>query len=343
MTGSILDKNLRGLDNLSFNPVDLGMAPLPLNVLIPGTEIPADLFLAGFSRKKDRVEMIPATSKGEKFQVEWRENLLRAGQEKVYVSLSETQALTVYFNEYTKKIMDDPRTTRKEKSSFVHEMASFNLRLLFSSELTQGAMEKAVGSTSTAVDMMLRDNQILTRISDLLKVDYSIYSHSVNVSMLAMSFGRFLQLTPGQVRSLGLGGMLMEVGLTRIEPQLWNKPRRLEPAERSKIMRHSRYGYDLLKTISAVPYDVLMIVISHHENYDGSGYPKGKAGDSIPYLARVVRVLDTYDALTSPRPHRPAVEPLEAGRSLQENVGVLFDRKVVTSFLRFMGSPYFRD
>ena len=342
MAESILDKNLKGVNNLSFNPVDLGMAPLPLNVLIPGTEIPADLFLAGFSRKKNKVEMIPATAKGEMFQPEWRDNLIQAGQDKVYVSLEETQALTFYFNEYTKKVVDNPRTTRKEKSAFIHEMAAFNLRLLFSAELNQQAMEKAVGSTSSAVDMMLRDNQILTRISDLLKIDYSVYSHSVNVSMLAMSFGQFLRMTPGQIRSLGLGGMLMEVGLAKIEPQLWNRPVKLDDQERKKIMLHSRFGYDLLKTISAVPYDVLMIVVNHHENYDGTGYPKGAKGESIPHLARIIRVLDTYDALTSPRPHRPAQEPMQAGRFLQENAGTLFDPKLVTAFLRFMGSPHFQ-
>lgn len=343
MAGSILDQNLKGVNNLSFNPVDLGMAPLPLNVLVPGTEIPADLFLAGFSRERNKVEMVPAAAKGDLFQEEWRDNLIKAGQEKVYVSLAETQILTRYFNEYTKKVVDDPRTTRKEKSAFIHEMAGFNLRLLFSSELSQGAMDKAVVATADAVDMMLRDNQILTRISDLLKIDYSLYSHSVNVSMLALSFGRFLQLTPGQIRSLGLGGMLMEVGLAKIEPQIWNKPEHFNPKEKAIIHRHAKYGYDLLKTISAVPFDVLTIVLYHHENYDGTGYPDGKTGEAIPYLARIIRVLDTYDALTSPRPHRPALEPMEAGRRLQENAGTTYDRKVVTDFLRFMGSPLFRS
>ena len=89
------------------------MAPLPLNVLVPGTEIPADLFLAGFSRKNNKVEMVPATTKGEIFREEWRDNLIKAGQEKVYVSLNETQALTSYFSEYTKRIMGQPQDHQK--------------------------------------------------------------------------------------------------------------------------------------------------------------------------------------------------------------------------------------
>ena len=343
MVESILDKKLSGVDNLSFNPVDLGMAPLPLNVLIPGTKIPADLFLAGFSREKDRVEMIPATSKGEIFQVEWRENLIRAGQKKVYVSMDETPALTAYFGEYTKKIMDNPKTTRKEKSAFVHEMASFNLRLLFGSDLSQGAMNKAVNSTSSAIDMMLRDNQILTRLAELLKTDYTVYSHSVNVSMLAMGFSRFMKQTEGQVRTLGLGGMLMEVGLAKIEIKMKDKPDESEQTRKSLYRNHTRYGYDLLKMISAVPYDVLMIVLDHHENIDGSGYPNGKKGDSIPYPAQVIRVIDTYDTLTSPSSDREAYAPLEAGHYLKEFSGTKFCQSIVTSFLRFMGSPYFTN
>ena len=341
MADHILDKNLRGVSNLSFNPADLGMAPLPLNVLIPGTEIPADLFLAGFSRKNNKVEMVPATSKGEIFQEEWRGNLIKAGQEKVYVSLSETQALTSYFSEYTKQIMDNPKTTRKEKSAFIHEMASFNLRLLFSSDLSQQAMEQAAQTTASAVDTMLRDSQILTRISELLKVDYTVYSHSVNVAMLAMAFGRFMEYSEGQVRALGLGGMLMEIGLAKIDKSIRDKPEKLTPEEESLIHRHPSYAYDMLKMISAVPYDVLSMVKAHHENMDGTGYPKGLRGEAIPHPARILRVIDTYDALTSPRPYRAALVPMEAGQTLKEEAGQKYDKTVVTSFLKFMGSPYF--
>ena len=172
-------------------------------------------------------------------------------------------------------------------------------------------------------------------------MDYTVYSHSVNVAMLSMAFGRFMEFSEGQVRSLGLAGMLMEIGLAKIDKRIRNKPDKLNPDEEALIRKHPGYAYDMLRMISSVPYDVLTIVLCHHENMNGSGYPKGLAGDSVPYEARILRVIDTYDALTSPRPYRPAHAPMEAGQILKEQTGGQFDKSVVTSFLRFMGSPYF--
>lgn len=339
----ILDRRLNVDGGVSFNPADLGVAPLSLESLLPGQAAPADLFLAIYNKKTGKIELEKASAKGEEFKARWRDNLIKAGSDRVYVPISESDSIHKYFSRYTREIINDHRTTRRKKAKFLQEMASFNLRLLFSSDLGAASMTKAVGNMKDEVDMFCRDPQILTRLSDVLRDDYTTYSHAVNTSMLAMGFGRFLQLTDPQIKALGMGGLLADVGMTKVPEYIREKESSLSKAEMEVVRRHPKEGYDLLKNISAVPYDVLMIVLHHHENADGSGYPGRKGLRQTPKLARLVKIIDAYDAMTSARPHRPAMKPMEAGEQLRKGIPAQFSAGSVHKFLNFMASPYFTD
>ena len=339
----LLDRRLNVDGGVSFNPADLGVAPLSLETLLPGQAAPADLFLAIYNKKAGKIELEKASSKGEEFKARWRDNLIKAGSDRVYVPISETNSIHKYFSRFTRDIINDHRTTRRKKAKFLQEMASFNLRLLFSSDLGAASMTKAVGNMKEEVDMFCRDPQILTRLSDVLREDYTTYSHAVNTSMLAMGFGRFLQLTEPQVKALGMGGLLADVGMVAVPDHIREKEGPLTKAEMQVVHRHPKQGYDLLKNISAVPYDVLTIVLHHHENADGSGYPGRKQLNQTPKLARLIKIIDSYDAMTSIRPHRPAMKPMEAGEELQKGIPALYSARTVQNFLRFMASPYFTD
>ncbi len=341
-TSSILDARLRTAGRrVTFNPADLGVAPLSLHVLVPGHPVPADLFLARYDPAAGRTEMVPAAAKGDPFQARWRDNLVNAGQEKVYVALEEEPALSEYFSRHSREIIDDRQTTRKKKAAFLQEMAVLNLKLMFSSDLSARSLRAAAEKTQQQVDLMTRDSQVLTRISDVLQRDYSVYTHAVNVCMLAMAYGRFMNLPEAQLRSLGMGGLLLDVGMARVPPDILEKKSPLTKMEKGLIRNHARQGYELLRPIGAVPFDVLMIVLHHHENADGSGYPDGWTADRTPYLTRVIKVVDTYDAMTSDRPHRSALPPYEAGSRIKEKTPQHYSSEIVSSFLRFLASPFF--
>ncbi len=342
LSPSILEARLKRVaGGVTFDPAQLGMAPLSLHVLVPGHPVPADLFLARYDPTKRQTEMVPAAQKGDEFQARWRDNLVNAGQDKVYVPLEERTALNQYFGEHSRAILDDSQTTRRKKAMFLQEMASFNIQLLFGPELSAKALSEVAQNTRQHVDMAIRDSQVLTKISDVLRRDYSMYTHAVNVSMLAMSYGRFMNLPEGQIRSLGMGGLLFDVGMARLPIAVRDKAGTLSRVEKAAMRKHPVLGYDLLKPIGAVPYDVLMIVRHHHENADGSGYPDGRTADQTSPGAKIIKVIDAYDAMTSDRPHRPAMPPFEAGSEIKAGTPHHFSREIVSSFLRFLASPFF--
>jgi HD-GYP domain-containing protein (c-di-GMP phosphodiesterase class II) len=339
---SILETRLkRAGGGVTFDPAALGMAPLSLHVLVPGHPVPADLFLARYDPRKGRTEMVPAAKKGEEFQARWRDNLINAGQEKVYVPVQEREALNEYFSRTSREILDDSQTTRRKRALFLQEMASFNIQLLFGPELSAKALSEVAQNTRRHVDLAIRDSQVLTRISDVLRRDYSSYTHAVNVSMLAMSYGRFMNLPEGQIRSLGMGGLLLDVGMARLSASIREKAGALSRDEMAAVRTHPILGYDLLKPIGAVPFDVLMIVRHHHENADGSGYPDGQTAKRTPPGAKIIRVIDAYDAMTSDRPYRSAMSPFEAGSQVKAGTPHHFSPEIASSFLRFLASPFF--
>ena len=150
--------------------------------------------------------------------------------------------------------------------------------------------------------------------------------------------------TVGLARALGIGdetvlkaieasALLHDMGKLAIPEHILNKPGKLTQAEFDRMKMHAAIGADILSSIN-FPYPVVPIVRHHHENWDGSGYPSGIAGTAIPIGARILSVVDCFDALTSDRPYRPALSASEAIRILEQRRGVMYDPLVVDTFVR---------
>ena len=121
------------------------------------------------------------------------------------------------------------------------------------------------------------------------------------------------------------------MGKLAIPEHILNKPGRLTPPEYEIMKRHAPIGADILSVIG-FPYPVVPIVRHHHENWDGTGYPEGLAGEQIPIGARILAVVDCYDALTSDRPYRRKLESSDALQILAERRGSMYDPRVVDAF-----------
>ena len=134
-----------------------------------------------------------------------------------------------------------------------------------------------------------------------------------------------------------IGAMLHDVGKIVVPSDILNKAAPLTPAERAIIERHASAGADLLKDVE-FPWDVLPMIRSHHERWDGAGYPDGLSGDAIPIAARILCVADVYDALTTHRPYRTAYTPQDAIEAMRADRERVFDPDVLDLFSRILES-----
>ena len=141
-----------------------------------------------------------------------------------------------------------------------------------------------------------------------------------------------------QVQALKAASLLHDVGKLAVPEHILNKPGRLTPSEFEIMKRHAPVGADILSVIG-FPYPVVPIVRHHHENWDGTGYPDGLSGAAIPIGARILQVVDCFDALTSHRPYRPRMEDGQALKILADRRGTMYDPDVVDAFFELHADP----
>jgi putative nucleotidyltransferase with HDIG domain len=163
--------------------------------------------------------------------------------------------------------------------------------------------------------------------------DQITHGHIRRVQVYATQLAQRLGVTDEQqLRAIEAAALLHDMGKLAIPEYILNKPGKLTPAEFEKMKRHADIGADLLSSIS-FPYPVVPIVRHHHENWDGTGYPAKLSAHDIPLGARILSVVDCFDALTSDRPYRPRLSDEDSFAILRERSGRMYDPMVVDTFI----------
>ena len=159
--------------------------------------------------------------------------------------------------------------------------------------------------------------EVLFRVAQAIEERYPDGPSRLSLGQLVQAFGQYLQLPPTAIQDLVFAARLHDLGTVKIPETILLKPGQLTAEERELIQQHVLVGEKIFQPL-AFRRDVGKIIRHHHEKWDGSGYPDGLKGEEIPFLAQVFQILDIYLALTSPRPYKTAVSPLEALETLQE-------------------------
>lgn len=162
--------------------------------------------------------------------------------------------------------------------------------------------------------------------------DQTTHGHVRRTQIYAQQMGRLLKVSEPEVRALVAGALLHDIGKLAVPEYILNKPGKLTEAEFAKMKIHPTVGGDILRRVN-FPYPVEDIVRYHHEKWDGSGYPRGLRGDAIPLVARIISVVDFYDATRCDRPYRKGMKREESLALLQSMSRSAFDPNVVATFV----------
>ena len=162
--------------------------------------------------------------------------------------------------------------------------------------------------------------------------DPSARGHAARVARLARASGARLGLDEARLAVLKLGGALHDIGKVAVPEAVLTKPGALTEAELAEVRRHPEEGARLLE-LDAALRPALPAVLYHHERWDGGGYPSGRAAEAIPFEARILAVVDSFDAMTSDRPYRAARPIEEAVEEVDRCAGTQFDPEVALAFV----------
>lgn len=198
---------------------------------------------------------------------------------------------------------------------------------------TAGAKSAVAG----LVGSVLRNPDALVWFNHLKHKDEYTSEHSMRVCILALTFGRHLELAEPELNTLGLGALLHDVGKMHVPAEIINKPARLTPEEFELMKSHVPKGVEILEGTKGIPVAAIEVARLHHERYDGSGYAYGMKGDQIGLFGQIGAIVDSYDAITSDRSYHKGMSAHDALRKLYEWRRKDFHDQLVEQFIQCMG------
>ncbi|MET0101327.1 MAG: HD domain-containing phosphohydrolase [Sedimenticola sp.] len=197
-----------------------------------------------------------------------------------------------------------------------------------------GISKSAKKVVASCIESVLKNPYTMVLVAQMAKRGKALEDHAMSCCVLSAAFGKYLGLDDKDLKKLALGGLLHDVGMLKISSPGIGK---LTEEEKKAYREHVIIGRNILMANEDF-WPAVDVAYSHHERIDGRGYPRGLVGERIPYFARIVSIVETYDNLVSNHTYKETVvSPTEAMAELYRNRGKQFDRALVESFIRYMG------
>jgi len=179
----------------------------------------------------------------------------------------------------------------------------------------------------------LKNNAINEILNALIEKHPYEKTHAKNVSQYCEQIGKALNLKSEDIKLLSISGMYHDIGKISVPDEILDKPDKLTDVEYEIVKKHTEVGYRILR--SADEYsDFALFALSHHENYDGSGYPRGLKGKDIPFFSRIIAVANAFENMTTDRPYHQRISEEEAIAELKRCSGTQFDPDIVKTFIK---------
>jgi HD-GYP domain-containing protein (c-di-GMP phosphodiesterase class II) len=230
-------------------------------------------------------------------------------------------------HEVARKVLDVGRVNVK---SLLH---SASMGQMLDTQVAEATVDACMRS-------VLRNPEAMLWMSRIKNWNEYTAEHCLNVCVLALAFGRHLRMSEEELRLLGLCGLLHDVGKMRIPTGILDKPGRLTEDEFAVMKQHTLIGHGLLESRAEGLHPLTLdVALNHHERPDGKGYPRGLGEREIAEFARIISVVDAYDAITSNRCYAPEQPSADAQKIIFESRGTQFDEEVALQFIQAIG-PY---
>lgn len=226
----------------------------------------------------------------------------------------------------------------EKKAATVYEHSQQLMNNLFAGPTAAaiGASKEAIGDVA---DLILADDETAMNLLKITSHDFYTYTHSVNVGILAISLAKRLygKSDRHNMRELGAGFFLHDLGKVRVDPAILNKPSGLDDEEMNTIRIHPYQSYRILEESSHLSVECRVVAMQHHEREDGTGYPRRLKGNEIHDYARICCIADVFDALIAERSYKKALSPFQALQIMKEQLLGHFHKEIFANFVLLFG------
>jgi HD-GYP domain-containing protein (c-di-GMP phosphodiesterase class II) len=284
--------------------------------LRPSPEAPAVLFFSG--NEKPDIEKLRALATGEGC--------------KLFISSLERDRYQRYLRENLRAL-----TTSQSVQERVAIIGTV-MRDVLSEEFKTSDTDRIVAASkqlaSDCSNILGEEPITATQMCSVLHHDYATFTHVSNVSLYSVLLGRELGFCKQELAEIALGALLHDLGKLQVDERILNKPGRLNEFEFREIQKHPTIGFRELANRTDLNHGQLMMCYQHHERVSGQGYPVGCTGDEIHPWAKLIAIVDVFEAITSYRPYRNPMAPRTALAVLEKGSGTEFDPDLVAVWKR---------
>jgi putative nucleotidyltransferase with HDIG domain len=263
----------------------------------------------------------------------WEKNISN-----LFIKKEDLHTYSEYLENNFHEIITDTRIPTDERSKIIHRAATNLVKDLFN-DPRAGNIERTKTFAYNMVDYILQEGRAARSLLQIAIHEHYTYTHSVNVAAMGTLFANELGFKDENLKHFCSGILLHDIGKTRISTDIINKKDKLTKEEFDEMKKHPEMGIEILRESGDRLTEEYSITLQHHENYDGTGYPRGLKGDEILRSGKIARIIDVYDALTTERPYSKTMRPFAALVEMKEKMLHCFDKELFVEFVRFSG-PY---
>lgn len=309
----------------------LGYWPIELDTLRINSNLDFDLYL------KSGADTILFRPESEPFTEETYNKLIENGVRVLYTPLSQQHVYQRYIESHIADILRDTTIDGATKASLAYDTSQMLVKDILANPTLGENVRRGQDMVTASVDFILKDKDAFANLVKVMSFDYKVYTHSVNVCTFSIALAKFMGINDEEsLNNLGVGALLHDVGKTKIPEVILNKKSALDEDEFELIKKHPAYGQEIIKETDLVHKDCYLPIGQHHERDDGSGYPHALRSADIHEFSKIVAIADVFDAMTTRRCYRSAVETFPALMVMYGDKH-LFDKRILERFTMLMG------
>ena len=274
---------------------------------------------------------------GQPFTEAVRQRLREHGVERLCIHEKQHAAFTAYRQAHLGAILADESLPLEDRCLTLYHASQDVMQEVMHAPRSGGMVQRGTELVGHTIALMRNNRGVLHNLMRVTSFDYYTYTHSVNVFVFGVALARRLAFDETQIERFGLGLLMHDVGKSELPASLINKRGKLTEAEWEKMKRHPATGEQILKEQGVTDTMMLEVVRHHHEKLDGSGYPDGLAGDEIGPWVRVSTIADVFDALTTQRSYKDALNSFPSLKLMQDEMHDMLDREYFRAFVQLVG------
>jgi putative nucleotidyltransferase with HDIG domain len=276
-------------------------------------------------------------SAAEPFTEKTRAGLIENNITRLFVAKNDRRHYQKYLETNLPQLTADTSIAESVRAEIVYECALSLVEDLFAKPTLPENVKRSQDLVKTTVEFILISPTACSALLDILAYDYTTYTHSINACTLALALAIQVGVTnPRDLQALGTGALLHDIGKTKIPELIFNKIEPLTPDELFVIKRHPKWGCDLARQSALLDERSYYAILQHHERENGSGYPLAIGGANIHLFGKITAIVDAFDAMTTRKTYRPAIDAFHALQQMFADRGA-FDSELLSEFTRMLG------